>query len=93
MLMFSDADIASAAPQKAALMRAIRAVGGVGALRKRLAARRKPASRAAVYQWLDAGRCPKDRVALVAYVSGVPKHELRPDLHRAPTVTAVAAEA
>ena len=66
--------------RKAALQRAITAVGGVGALAAPLGI--KPQ---AVSQWDEV---PPLRVLAVARISGVPKEELRPDLYPAEPVRA-----
>lgn len=37
-----------------------------------------------VIGWRKAGRIPAERVAAVAQVTALPKHEIRPDLFEAP---------
>jgi DNA-binding transcriptional regulator YdaS (Cro superfamily) len=58
------------------LSRAVRAAGGPSALGAHLGI-----SPQAISQWQ---RVPAERVLAVEGVSGVPAHELRPDLYRAP---------
>ena len=68
----------------AALGRAFAAVGGRAALAQRLGMKGVPQT------WTF---CPDTRVAAVSAASGVPPHELRPDLYSAPTRSADAAMA
>lgn len=80
--MISAAEIRRVArhnPQRAALMRACVDAGGMAAL-----GRKVNRSREAVRQWLAAGQTPDEVTRAVARASGVPKHELRPDLFKAP---------
>jgi len=56
--------------------RAIRAVGGVTRLSEHLGV-----TRSAVSQW---PRVPAERVLKVEEVSGIPRHELRPDIYPPP---------
>jgi DNA-binding transcriptional regulator YdaS (Cro superfamily) len=58
----------------AALQRAIDAVGGAAELARRIGVKRQ-----AVSAWR---RCPTDRARSVQTVTGVPMHELRPDIWR-----------
>lgn len=60
--------------------RAVGAAGGVSALAKHLRI-----TRSAVSQWT---RVPAERVIEVERCSGVPRHELRPDLYPAPETAA-----
>lgn len=76
--MLSDVEIARIEkrdPARGAMLRAFKAVGNPARAAARLGVHHQ-----AVYQWR---RCPKHRVAALARISGVPKHELRPDLHPA----------
>lgn len=68
---------------RAALAEAIRRSGGVPVLAERLGVRRQ-----AIYQW---DKVPAERVQTVSALSGIPPHELRPDIFPAPTQTAGAA--
>ena len=56
-----------------ALVRAVEAVGGYAALARALGK-----TRAGLWQWK---RVPAERVLAVERVTGVPRHELRPDLY------------
>jgi DNA-binding transcriptional regulator YdaS (Cro superfamily) len=72
-------------PAKAALDKAIRCVGGVPVLADRLSVRRQ-----AIYQW---DRVPVERVQAVSSLSGIPPHELRPDIFPPPKYAAGSGEA
>jgi DNA-binding transcriptional regulator YdaS (Cro superfamily) len=65
------------------ISRAILAAGGPTALTKALGIRLP-----SVYSWQ---RIPAQRVLKVEEVTGIPRHELRPDLYPAPTNAAEAA--
>jgi len=58
------------------LSRAIKAAGGPSALARKLGI--KPQ---AVSQWKNV---PAERVVEIEAATGIPRHELRPDLHRTP---------
>lgn len=78
------ADVASLPPKApppghAGLLAAIEKAGGGAAL-----ARAVGVTRFAVQQWKEAG-IPAGRVPAVARLTGIPLHELRPDLFDAPT--------
>lgn len=66
--------------RKDALRRAIKAAGGLAAVAGPLGI-----SIQAVSQWDE---CPPLRVLAVEQISGVPRHELRPDLYPAPVTEA-----
>lgn len=59
-----------------AIKRACEAVGG----QVKLAALIK-VSAPAINQWVTKGRVPAERVLAVEAASGIPRHELRPDLY------------
>ena len=61
---------------KTALERAADAVGGIPSLALKL-----NVTRQALYQWR---RVPADRVLLIEGLTGVSRHELRPDLYPLP---------
>lgn len=63
----------------------IEAYGGASALARRLGI-----SRNAVALWRKVGRLPLNRVDEIASITGLPKHELRPDAFSAPTAGAAA---
>ncbi|WP_091925655.1 Cro/CI family transcriptional regulator [Methylobacterium sp. yr668] len=65
-----------------ALERAIEAAGGTKALSRKIGI-----SSQAISQWQE---CPPLRVLEVEKVSGVPRHELRPDIYPAPVEGAAA---
>ncbi|MCK8788194.1 helix-turn-helix domain-containing protein [Roseomonas sp. NAR14] len=65
---------AETSPVTAAALRAIEAAGGGAALAKRIGV-----TRFAVQQWKDTG-IPAGRVGKVSAATGIPLHELRPDL-------------
>lgn len=67
---------------KDAAERARLAAGGPSALARKLGGKITPQ---AVGQW---SRIPAERVQAVAAASGIPPHELRPDLFPAPAVAA-----
>lgn len=54
--------------------------GGVAAIAARLGLHHT-----SVIGWRKAGRIPAERVAAVAQIAGLGKHEVRPDLFDAPT--------
>ena len=58
--------------------RAIEAVGSLGALAERCEVKYQ-----AVQRWRDQGRVPAERVLSVERASGIPRHELRPDIYPA----------
>lgn len=60
----------------AALQRAISEAGGHSALGRRL-----DVSREVVAQWVRRRRVPAERVLSIERETGVPRHELRPDLY------------
>jgi len=70
-------DLWAMTDRKEALKRAIMAVGGLAGLAEPLGI-----SMQAVSQWDEV---PPLRVLAVERVSGVPRHELRPDLYPVPT--------
>jgi DNA-binding transcriptional regulator YdaS (Cro superfamily) len=61
------------------VQRAAEAVGGLPALAAKLGITRQ-----AIYQWDE---LPMSRLKQIAEVSGLPAHELRPDLFPAPSET------
>lgn len=65
--------------------KAVSAVGSQSAL-----ARAVGVSPQAVQQWVDAGRVSHKKVVDVARASGVPLHELRPDLYEVAATPAAA---
>jgi DNA-binding transcriptional regulator YdaS (Cro superfamily) len=65
-------------PAETALERAKDVVGGPGALAQLLSATGRPITRQGVSAW---PRVPAERVVDVERVTGVPRHELRPDLY------------
>lgn len=60
---------------KEAIERAVKNVGG-----QRAMARLLGCTQQAVGNWIAKGRLPAERVVAVEVVSGVPRHQLRPDL-------------
>jgi DNA-binding transcriptional regulator YdaS (Cro superfamily) len=56
--------------------RIISTYGGGAAL-----ARRIGVSRNAIWQWRDKGRIPAERVLDLENITGIPRHEIRPDLY------------
>lgn len=60
----------------AAIERACKAAGSQSALARLLSVTPQ-----AVQNWCATGRVPAERVIHVETVSGVPRHELRPDLY------------
>lgn len=62
------------------IQRAARAAGGQSALARRVGV--QPQS---VNLWVRHGRVPAERVLAVEAATGVPRHELRPDLYPEPT--------
>ena len=67
-------------PAKKGLERAISAAGGVTALAHAMGFEHQW-----IQQWRKGGRVPWWHVDDVAYVTKIPKHELRPDLYDAPS--------
>jgi DNA-binding transcriptional regulator YdaS (Cro superfamily) len=65
--------------------RAIAAVGSGYKLAQLLTAKGAPIRPQAIYQW---DRVPADRCAMVSELTGIPKHELRPDLFDPPDKSA-----
>jgi DNA-binding transcriptional regulator YdaS (Cro superfamily) len=63
--------------------RAIEAGGGVNALARALGIHH-----VSVIRWRHRGRIPAERVRQVSQITGIPAHELRPDLFDAPPVAA-----
>lgn len=62
--------------------RAIKAAGGPAELARRISELvGKPISMQAVSQWY---RIPVERVKPVESITGIPRHELRPDIYDAP---------
>ena len=61
-----------------ALTKAKEAVGGRKALAARLTEAGQPITPQALWFWEK--QIPAERVAVVSKVTGIPKHELRPDL-------------
>jgi DNA-binding transcriptional regulator YdaS (Cro superfamily) len=62
--------------------------GGQSKLARELSARGKPCTPQAVQKWCNSGHVPEDRVLDVEELTGVSRHELRPDLY--PTEQAAA---
>jgi DNA-binding transcriptional regulator YdaS (Cro superfamily) len=62
---------------KKAILKACAAVGGQSALARKLSL----GSQGTVSSWLMRGKLPAERVLEVEAVSGVSRHELRPDLY------------
>jgi DNA-binding transcriptional regulator YdaS (Cro superfamily) len=58
------------------IQKAVEAAGGAKAL-----AQKFQISRQAVEKWLDKERIPAERVLEIEAVTGIPRHELRPDLY------------
>jgi DNA-binding transcriptional regulator YdaS (Cro superfamily) len=56
--------------------RIIKAAGGQSELARRLDIRQQ-----SVYQWVVRGRVPAERVLDVERITGVPRHQIRPDLY------------
>lgn len=56
--------------------RIIKAAGGQSELARRLDIRQQ-----SVYYWIQRGRVPAERVLEVERVTGVPRHQIRPDLY------------
>lgn len=75
---------AAHAPPKVALLRACEVVGGQSELARRLGLK----SQGTVSGWLAAGRVPAERVIAIEAESGVPRHELRPDIYPRDTAAA-----
>lgn len=65
----------------AALIRAVEAVGGYAALARKLGK-----TRGGLWQWK---RVPAERVLAVEAATGVPRHQLRPDLYPVDNVSQV----
>lgn len=61
-----------------ALKRAVKAVGGATALTKLLNDAGFQITKSAISQW---ERCPVERVLAVETLTGVSRHELRPDIY------------
>lgn len=62
---------------KQALLDACEAVGGQSALARRLGLR----SQGSISNWLARGKPPAERVLEIEAVTGVSRHDLRPDLY------------
>jgi DNA-binding transcriptional regulator YdaS (Cro superfamily) len=62
---------------KEAILKACDAVGGQSALARALGL----SSQGTVSSWIKRNKLPAERVLAVEAVSGVPRHELRPDLY------------
>lgn len=59
--------------------RVIDAYGGAAAL-----ARRIGVSRNAIWQWREKNHVPVERVLEIEKVTGIPRHEIRPDIYPPP---------
>ena len=59
-----------------AMEKAIREAGGIAALAEALGV-----SRTAIYQWREQGKVSYKRVLRVEELTGVSRHELRPDIY------------
>ena len=64
--------------ETSAVRRAVEIAGGQRALGQLLGV-----SQQAVGQWLSNDRIPANRVVQIAQATGIPRHELRPDLYPA----------
>lgn len=62
---------------KKALLRACAAAGGQSALARALGLR----SQGSVSSWIANGRVPAERVLPIEELTGISRHELRPDLY------------
>jgi len=62
---------------KIAVVKACEAVGGQTALARRLGLK----SQGSISRWVANGRVPAEKVLKVEEVSGVSRHDLRPDLY------------
>lgn len=62
-----------------ALEKAVKIAGNASLLGERIGV-----SPQAVNQWLKRGRVPVERVLIVESMTGVARHELRPDIYPAP---------
>jgi DNA-binding transcriptional regulator YdaS (Cro superfamily) len=62
---------------KAAIHRAADAIGGQTALARALGLK----SQGSIQTWLKLGRVPAERVLRIEALTGVSRHELRPDLY------------
>jgi DNA-binding transcriptional regulator YdaS (Cro superfamily) len=58
------------------MQRIIKAAGGQSELARRLDIRQQ-----SVYEWVRRDRVPAERVLEVERVTGVPRHQIRPDLY------------
>jgi DNA-binding transcriptional regulator YdaS (Cro superfamily) len=67
----------------AVVERIISAYGGAAAL-----ARRIGISRNAVSQWREKDHVPVERVLEIEKITGIPRHEIRPDIYPPPTEAA-----
>lgn len=65
------------AMSKKALLRACEAAGGQSALARALGLR----SQGSVSSWIAKGRVPAERVLPIEELTGVSRHDLRPDLY------------
>lgn len=70
-----------------ALRRATSIAGGQSALARKIGKRQSH-----VWAWLKSGRVPAEMCAPIERATGVPRHELRPDLFDAPAEQKDAAE-
>jgi len=62
---------------KAAILRACKQAGGQTALARKLGIR----TQSTVSSWIARGRVPAEKVLLIEAATGVPRHDLRPDLY------------
>lgn len=71
-------------PQTAALQRAIDIAGGTQAALAAMLG----FTQQAISEWVAAGRVSRHGAMLVETATGIPRHELRPDLYPAPAAKA-----